>query len=80
VWSPEGEKLIVSAPVTFDTLYGVSWAPDSKLVGFGCADNTVRAVDAVSGKQVLQMGTHSDWVLGTVFSQDGLHLVSSAAT
>ena len=22
------------------------------------------------------MGTHSDWVLGTVFSQDGLHLAS----
>lgn len=76
VWSPEAEKLIVSAPVTFDTLYGLSWSPDSKTVAFGCADNTVRAVDATSGKQTLQMGTHSDWVLGTVFSQDGLHLVS----
>lgn len=76
VWSPEAEKLIVSVPVTFDTLYGLSWSPDSKTVAFGCADNTVRAVDATSGKQTLQMGTHSDWVLGTVFSQDGLHLVS----
>ncbi|HEY1191791.1 MAG TPA: c-type cytochrome domain-containing protein [Gemmata sp.] len=76
VWSPEAEKLLVSVPVTFDTLYGVSWSPDSKSLAFGCADNTVRAVDATSGKQILQMGTHSDWVLGTVFSQDGLHLVS----
>ena len=24
------EKLLVSAPVTFDTLYGVSWSPDGK--------------------------------------------------
>ena len=35
-----------------------------------------RAIDAETGKQVLFMGTHSDWVLGTVFSQDGLHLAS----
>lgn len=76
VWNPESEKLLVSAPVTFDTLYGVSWSPDGKYLAFGCSDNTVRAVDALTGKQILQMGTHSDWVLGTVFSQDNLHLVS----
>ena len=76
IWNPETEKLLVSAPVGFDTLYGVSWSPDGKSVAFGCADNTVRAVDALNGKQVLQMGTHTDWVLGTAFSQDGLHLVS----
>lgn len=76
IWNPETEKLLVSAPVSFDTLYGVSWSPDGKAIGFGCADNTVRAIDSVSGKQILQMGTHSDWVLGTAFAQDGLHLVS----
>ncbi len=76
VWNPDDEKLLVSAPVTFDTLYGVSWSPDNKSLAFGCSDNTVRAVEAATGKQILQMGTHSDWVLGTVFSQDGLHLVS----
>ncbi|MBA4190749.1 MAG: hypothetical protein C0467_22415 [Planctomycetaceae bacterium] len=76
IWNPETEKLLVSSPVSFDTLYGVSWSPDGKAVGFGCADNTARAIDALSGKQILQMGTHSDWVLGTAFAQDGLHLVS----
>lgn len=76
IWNPESEKLLISAPVTFDTLYGVSWSPDGKHLAFGCSDNTVRAVDALTGKQILQMGTHSDWVLGTAFSQDGLHLVS----
>ncbi len=76
VWEWEREKLLVSAPVTFDTLYGVSWSPDGRTIAFGCADNTVRAVDALAGKQTLQMGTHSDWVLGTAFSQDGHHLVS----
>ncbi len=76
VWNTESNKLLLSTPVTFDTLYGVSWSPDGSKLAFGCSDNTVRAVDSLSGKQVLQMGTHSDWVLGTIFSQDGLHLVS----
>ncbi len=76
IWGTGAEKLLISAPVTFDTLYGVSWSPDGKHLAFGCSDNTVRAVDSLTGKQFLQMGTHSDWVLGTVFAQDGLHLVS----
>ena len=76
IWDHVKDKLLTSAPVTFDTLYGVSWSPDGKAVAFGCADNTVRAIDPLTGKQTLQMGTHSDWVLGTVFSQDSLHLAS----
>jgi len=76
IWNPATEKLLISAPVTFDTLYGISWSPDGKAVAFGCSDNTVRAVDSLTGKQILQMGTHSDWALATTFAQDGLHLVS----
>lgn len=76
IWDVAKLKLETSMMLTFDTLYGVSWSPDGKLVAVGCADNTVRAIDPFSGKQVLFMGTHSDWVLGTTFSQDGKHLVS----
>jgi WD40 repeat protein/mono/diheme cytochrome c family protein len=76
VWNVDKQKLESSTPLTYDTLYGVSWSPDGKLVAVGCADNTVRAIDPFTGKQVLFMGTHADWVLGTVFSQDGKHLVS----
>lgn len=76
IWDVEKRKLKLSVPVTYDTVYGVSWAPDSSKVAFGCADNTVRAIDPLTGKQVVQMGTHSDWVLGTVFSRDGQHIAS----
>ncbi|HJZ58595.1 MAG TPA: c-type cytochrome domain-containing protein [Gemmataceae bacterium] len=76
IWDHAKKRLVISAPVTFDTLYGVSWSPKGDMVAFGCADNTVRAIDPISGKQMLFMGTHSDWVLGTAFSQDGEHLVS----
>jgi mono/diheme cytochrome c family protein/DNA-binding beta-propeller fold protein YncE len=76
LWEVDKKSLRLSIPVTFDTVYGVSWSPDGKLVACGCADNTVRAFDATSGKQVVFQGAHSDWVLGTVFSQDGQHLIS----
>ncbi len=76
IWDVERKRLKVSASVTFDTLYGVSWAHDGSKVAFGCADNTVRAIDAASGKEVLYQGAHNDWVLGTVFSADSEYLVS----
>jgi len=77
VWNHKKEDLLISVPVTFDTIYGVSWSPDGKLLAIGCSDNTVRGIDPITGKQTLQMGTHTDWVLTTVFSQDSVHLVSA---
>jgi WD40 repeat protein/mono/diheme cytochrome c family protein len=76
VWDVARKKLKLSVPITYDTVYGVSWSPDGSTIAFGCADNTVRAIDATTGKQVLQMGTHDDWVLDTTFSTDGQYLVS----
>jgi WD40 repeat protein/mono/diheme cytochrome c family protein len=76
IWDVEKRQLLLSVNATFDTLYGVSWSADGSKVAFGCADNTVRAIDAATGKQVLYQGAHNDWVLDTVFSTDSSHLVS----
>ncbi|HKD37068.1 MAG TPA: c-type cytochrome domain-containing protein [Pirellulales bacterium] len=76
IWNVADRKLALSVPMTYDTLYGVSWSPDGTRIAFGCGDNTVRAIDAKTGKQVLFQGAHNDWVLGTVFSTDASHLVS----
>lgn len=76
VWDVASRKLALSVPVTYDTIYGVSWSPDGTKIAFGCADNSVRAIDAKTGEQVLYMGSHSDWALDTVFSSDGSHIVS----
>jgi WD40 repeat protein len=76
IWNLASRKLAVSHPVTYDTVYGASWSGDGKLVAFGCSDNSVRAIDARSGKQVLFQGAHNDLVVGTVFSVNSAHLVS----
>ena len=72
VWDVAKRKLALSVPVTYDTIYGASWSPDGTKIAFGCADNTVRAIDAKTGQQVLFMGSHSDWAQDTVFSVDGI--------
>ena len=46
------------------------------MVSFGCPDNTVRAIEAETGKQVVFNGAHSDWVLDTAFSTKSDFLVS----
>lgn len=76
VWDVAKKELLLSAPIGYDTLYGASWSPDGRSIAFGCGDNSVRVIDAKTGAQTLFMGSHSDWVLDTVFSVDGSHLIS----
>jgi len=76
IWDMAKRKLALSVPITYDTVYGASWSPDGTKVAFGCSDNTVRGIDAKTGEQILFMGSHNDWVLDTVFSVDGSHLIS----
>lgn len=78
VWDVAKRELLMSKNVTFDTLYGASWSPDGKQIAFGCSDNTVRAIDAETGEQVLYQGAHNDWVRDTVYTieNESPHVVS----
>ena len=76
IWDVEKQKLTLSVPVSFDTVYGVSWSPDGKYLAFGCTDTTLRAISSESGEEVVYQGAHDDWALDTVFSVDGSHIVS----
>ncbi len=78
VWDVAMKKLDVSASVTFDTLYGASWSPDNKLIAFGGSDNSLRAIDAATGKEVLFTASSNDWVLDTVWSKDGSHIMAAS--
>ncbi|MCS1417411.1 MAG: hypothetical protein M2R46_05165 [Verrucomicrobia subdivision 3 bacterium] len=76
VWGVAEQRLVLSVPVSFDTVYGASWSPDGKYIAFGCADTTLRVIESDTGKEVVYQGAHDDWVLDTVFSVDGRHIVS----
>jgi WD40 repeat protein/mono/diheme cytochrome c family protein len=76
IWDVAAKKLELSKSLTFDTLYGASWSPDGKFIAVGCGDNGLRAFEAASGKEVVFMGSHSDWVLDTVWGLEGKLIAS----
>jgi mono/diheme cytochrome c family protein len=76
IWDVEKREMKLSLIMGYDTLYGGSWAPNGKMVAFGCPDNTTRAIDPETGKQVLFSGAHNDWVLDTTFSVNSDHVIS----
>ncbi len=76
IWDVESGELKQSVSFTGDTLFGASWSPDGRQVAFGATDNTVRAIDANSGNQVLFQNVAEDWIRDTIYSVDGSHLIS----
>jgi len=75
-WDPREGKLLRVAETTSDTVFGASLSPDASKAAVGCADNTVRAFDTATGKELYKIGTHENWVLGTTFGIDSKRLVS----
>ncbi len=76
IWDVEKRKLQMSIPFGYDTVYGVAWSPDAKLVSFGAPDNSLRAAEVETGKLILQQSSHSDWVLDSAFDKAGGQIVS----
>lgn len=76
IWDIAKHELKLSKIIGGDTIYGVSWSPNGKVVGFGCPDNTMRGIDPATGEQVLYSGAHNDWVLDTVFSVNSDHIIT----
>ena len=76
VWDVGGAKLKRSITVTTDTVFGLSLSPDGKEIAIGASDNSVRLIEAASGKELQKIGNHENWVLGTVFGIDGKRVVS----
>src|SRR5438874_5666446 len=75
-WEPREGKLLRTAEATSDTVFGASLSPDASKVAVGCADNTVRAFDTATAKELYKISTHENWVLGTAFGIDSKRLVS----
>jgi WD40 repeat protein len=76
IWDVEKKELKLSLMLGYDTCYGASWSPNGKMVAVGCPDNTTRAFEVETGKQVLFSGAHNDWVLGTTFSVNSDHVIT----
>jgi len=77
VWDVAGSKLLRSATLTNDTVFGASLAPDGSRIAVGCADNTVHVFETATAKELYKIGNHENWVLATVFGLDSKRFVSA---
>ena len=78
IWDAKGGKLLRSARLTSDTVFGASLAPDASKIAVGCTDNSVHVIETGSGKELYKIGNHEKWVLATVFGVDSKRLVSAS--
>ena len=76
LWDTATNTLIKAMRSSYDTVYGLSFSPDTSRVAFGCSDQTVRVLSVEDEKELIKFDNHSDWVFGTVFSTEGTHFVS----
>ena len=75
-WDVPSRKLKRSVTVCEDTVFGAVLSPDASKVVLGCADHTVRILETATGRELLKMRHHENWVLGTLFDMEGERIVS----
>jgi WD40 repeat protein len=75
-WDMREGKLLRTARVSSDTVFGASLSPDNAKVAVGCVDNTVRAFETATGKELYKISSHENWPLGTVFGISSKRFVS----
>ena len=78
LWSTESNTLVRSIKSSIDSLYGLSFSPDSEKVAVGGADKSVRVFSVKDGKELMKFDNHSDWVFGTTFLSDGKRMLSGS--
>ena len=63
---------------TKDAVFAVAISPDGSQIAAGGADRIVYAIAISTGKTILQIEDHADWVMDVNWSPDGKQLITSS--
>ncbi len=78
LWDAKNGEPIRDMIEVEDSVFGLAFSPDSRLLASGGCDRTIRIWDLASGKLAKSIEDHADWVLDLDFSPDGSRLVSGS--
>jgi hypothetical protein len=78
IWDAKSGKLLRSARVTPDTVFGASLSPDESKIAVGGTDNSVHMIETATGKELYKISNHENWVLATVFGIDSKRFASAS--
>ena len=76
IWDTATNGQLKSFKITSDSVYGLSFSPETDRVAIGCADKTVRILALADGKELVKLENHSDWVFATTWTKDGKRILS----
>src|SRR5262249_37605553 len=60
-----------------DTIYGVAFSPDGKLLASASADRAVKVWEVGTGKRLYTLGDPTDWVYALTWHPDGKRLAAA---
>jgi WD40 repeat protein len=72
-------RLVRGGLVTLDGRSCVAYSPDGKRLATAGKDHTIKVWDPDTGREVLTLKGHRDWVSAVVFSPDGKRLASGGS-
>ena len=78
VWDVAEKKLVHNYKTARDTVFGVSFSPDAQRIAFGCTDKSARVIKVDNGGEIMRLDQHTDWCLGTCFTNDGKRIVTAS--
>jgi WD40 repeat protein len=80
IWKASDGSLVREiTPSHSDSVYGLDFSPDGKLLATASADKFVKIFDATTGKLVKALSGHTHYVLGVSWRADGRMLASCGA-
>ncbi|GIS61036.1 MAG: hypothetical protein CM1200mP2_32610 [Planctomycetaceae bacterium] len=63
---------------TGDSVFAVAYSPHGKKIAAAGADRAIRIYDLATGKQLLAIEDHADWVMDVAWTPDGKKLASAS--